>query len=249
MIRSFLALVLCLAGTTLARAETLTVYAAASLGNALTDIVRAYEQTRPGLALRTSFASSATLARQIEAGAPADLFVSADRQWMDYLAERGLIDAASRRDLLGNTLVLVAPAAAPLHLALSAGRVPVFSGRLCMGDPASVPAGRYGRQALMHLGWWAALAPRVVPAEDVRAALAFVERGECALGIVYGTDARQSRRVVIAGRFPPHTHEPIVYPVALRPGAPAAAREFLRYLQGPQARRLFTAHGFTVLSP
>lgn len=224
------------------------VYAAASLTTALKDIATRYQATHPDT-LKVSFAASSTLAKQIEAGAPADLFASADQKWMDYLSARKLIDAASRRDLLGNTLVLIAPAAEPRTLAMEKGKVPAVDGKLCMGDPASVPAGLYGKQALASLGWWSALQKRVVGTDDVRTALAFVERGECPLGIVYETDARISSRVMIAGRFPPGTHEPVVYPFALLPMASPAAREFFRYLQGPEGKGVFARYGFTVLPP
>lgn len=237
---------LLLACSPLAHAADITVYAAASLTNALQELAASYQARHGGVVIRTSFAGSATLARQIEAGAPADLFASADAQWMDYLAERQRIDPASRRDLLGNTLVLVAPANAPLTVAMEPGKVPAFAGKLCMGDPASVPAGRYGQQALARLGWWPALAGRVVGTEDVRTALAFVERGECPLGVVYETDARISRKVMVAGRFPAATHDAVTYPFALLPQAGPAARDFYRYLQGPAGRAVFIRHGFVV---
>lgn len=247
--RRGLAALLLLGCSALVHAGDVTLYAAASLTNALKDLATRYQAEHPGTVIRTSFAASSTLARQIEAGAPADLFASADKKWMDYLAGRKLIDAASRRNLLGNTLVLIAPAARPLLVPMDKGKVPAFAGKLCMGDPDSVPAGLYGQQAVASLGWWSALAPRVVGSEDVRSALAFVERGECALGIVYETDARISRKVIIAGRFPAGTHEPVVYPFALLPQASTAAQDFYRYLQGPEARAVFTRHGFTVLQP
>lgn len=247
--RRGLAALLLLGCSTLAHAGDVTLYAAASLTNALKDLAASYQATHPGTVIRTSFAASSTLAKQIEAGAPADLFASADKKWMDYLAGRKLIALPSRRDLLGNTLVLIAPSSQPMTVAMDKGKLPAFTGKLCMGDPASVPAGLYGRQALASLDWWGALATRVVATEDVRSALAFVERGECPLGIVYETDARLSRQVMIAGRFPAGSHEPVVYPFALLPRASAAARDFYRYLQGPEARAVLTRYGFTVLQP
>ncbi|HET8730358.1 MAG TPA: molybdate ABC transporter substrate-binding protein [Moraxellaceae bacterium] len=238
---------LCLATGSGARAADITVFAAASLTDALKEIGDAYRSVR-GDTLRSSFASSATLARQIEAGAPADIYMSADQKWMDYLAARGLIETASRRDLLGNSLVLVAPAGSATPVPMRKGNVPAFTGRLCMGDPASVPAGIYGKQSLVSLGWWETLSTRVVTTEDVRTVLAFVARGECPLGIVYATDARVSDKVVVVGRFAAGSHEPVVYPVALLPHASSAARAFFVYLQGPAARQVFERHGFVVLS-
>ena len=229
--------------------EDVTVYAAASLTNALTELKKSYERSHD-VTIRTSFAGSSTLAKQIEAGAPAQLFASADTQWMDYLQKRGLLKEGSRRDLLGNTLVLVAPKGAPLRLKVEKGAdLPgAFTGRVCTGDPASVPVGIYAREALQNLGWWTALEKRLVPTEDVRSALAFVERGECALGIVYDTDARVSDKVVVAGRFPADSHKPVVYPFALLPSATPAAAAFYRYLQGDSAKAVFGKYGFTVLA-
>lgn len=246
--RALAALVL-LTGSALAQAADITVYAAASLGNALKEIAAAYQARHPQDRIKASYASSATLAKQIEAGAPADLFASADQKWMDYLADRKRIAADSRRNLLGNALVLIAPASEPRTVATAKGQVPTFTGKLCMGDPASVPAGLYGRQALTALGWWPALEKRVVGTEDVRTALAFVERGECPLGIVYETDARISGKVMVAGRFPAGTHAPIVYPFALLPLASPAARAFYDYVQGPDGQRVFARHGFVILHP
>lgn len=234
--------------SSLAQAAEITVYAAASLTNALRDIGNAYQAAHPGTVIKTSFAASSALARQIAAGAPAEVFISADRQWMDYLAERQLIDQASRRDLLGNALVLIAPAAEPRTVAMTTARPPAFDGRLCIGEPGSVPAGLYGKQALRALDWWTVLARRLVATEDVRAALAFVARGECQLGIVYETDARISDKVMIAGRFPAATHDPVVYPLALLPAASPAARDYFRHLQGDAARAVFTRYGFRVLA-
>lgn len=240
-------LLLALAGAGAAQAAEVTVYAAASLGNALKDAATAWQLAHKDT-IKTSFAGSSTLARQIEAGAPAEIFASADKKWMDYLAARKLIDKASRRELLGNALVLIAPASKPATVAMEKNKVPDFTGRLCMGDPASVPAGIYGRQALQSLGWWPALEKRYVGTEDVRTALAFVERGECPLGIVYETDARISDKVVIAARFPESTHEPVVYPFALLPRASPAAREFFQWLQGSESAAIFTRYGFTILT-
>lgn len=241
------ALLACLLSTTSHAAE-ITVYAAASLSNALKDIAIAWQATHNDM-IKHSFAASSTLATQIEAGAPADIFVSADKKWMDYLDDRKLINRASRRELLGNTLVLIAPSAEPMTVNMETGKVPAFTGRLCMGEPASVPVGIYGKQALTSLGWWPVLEKRIVGTEDVRTALAFVERAECPLGIVYETDARISRKVMVAGRFPAGSHDPVVYPVALLPHASAAAQAFFIYLNEPEAQKVFVRHGFIILEP
>ena len=239
---------LALLGNVSARAAEVTVYAAASLRNALGDIATAYQASHPGITVKTSFAASSTLARQIEAGAPADMFMSADRLWMDHLAARQRIDKASRQDLLGNTLVLVAPVSAPRRVLMTPGKPPAIDGPFCIAEPGSVPAGIYARQALQTLDWWSSLARRLVATEDVRAALAFVARGECALGIVYETDAKISDKVVVVGRFPPKSHEPVVYPLALLPEASPAARDYYRHLQSAEALATFTRHGFRVLT-
>lgn len=228
--------------------DQVTVYAAASLTNALGDLVLTYEKARK-IHVVYSFAASSTLAKQIENGAPAEVFISADKKWMDYLEDRDKIVPKSRLDLLSNTLVLVAPKGKgfKLKMAKSFDFSSAFSGRLCTGDPEHVPVGIYGRQALTHLGWWDDIAPRIVGTEDVRAALAFVERGECEVGIVYETDARLSDKVETIGRFPGESHEPIVYPAALVQGAKAAAQDFLAFLASPQARSVFSQYGFVVL--
>lgn len=226
-----------------------SVYAAASLTQAMRDIVGAYQAGHAGITVKPSFAASSTLARQIAAGAPADLFISADRQWMDHLAERLRIEPASRRDLLGNALVLITPAAAPRAVALARSKPPAFNGPFCLAEPNSVPAGRYGKQALQALDWWSALASRLVATEDVRGTLAFVARGECELGIVYETDARGSDQVMVAARFPATLHEPVIYPMALMPSPSPAARDFFQYLQGREALAIFRRHGFRAPIP
>lgn len=232
-----------------AQAEGVTVYAAASLSSSLREVVGLWRVRHPADNVRISFAASSTLAKQIAAGAPADIFLSADQQWMDYLASRRVIDVASRRNLLGNSLVLVAPAGRPVPVRLLKGApVPSFAGRLCMGEPGSVPAGVYGRQALQFLGWWPVLEQRIVATEDVRTALTFVERAACPLGIVYATDAAASRKVMILGVFPAASHAPVVYPLALLPGAPPAARELFDFLVSEAAAGVFRRHGFTVFS-
>lgn len=229
------------------RQAPLIIFAAASLKGALDEVVPLLER-EAGRRVRVSYAASSALARQIEAGAPATVFISADREWMDYLAERHLIQPASRVNLLGNRLVLVAPADAPVRLTIAPGfplAAALGTGRLAVADPASVPAGRYARVALTSLGVWREIASRLAPAENVRAALLFVSRGEAPLGIVYETDARAEPKVTIVDVFPPTSHPPIVYPAALLGHATGAeAKRLLEALTSPAARAVFERHGF-----
>ena len=251
---ALLALALCLAFSAARAAEPVYVFAAASLKNALDEVARAYPGPRPVLV----YGASSRLARQIERGAPAALFISADLQWMDYLAARGAILAETRRDLLGNRLVLIAPRASGVQLRIAPGMAlaaALGDGRLALGDPAHVPAGLYARAALEKLGVWESVSRRLAPAEDVRTALALVARGEAPLGIVYQTDAAAEPAVRVVDRFDHALHPPIVYPLALVKGAGAAARapsnaarEFAAYLQSPAAARIFARHGFTSLN-
>jgi molybdate transport system substrate-binding protein len=244
-------LVLCVLLSPLAaRAQQLTVFAAASLTDAMKDVSAQWTEAghKP---LRLSFGSSSTLALQIEQGAPANLFASADQKWMDYLAGKHLIAADTRKDLLGNALVLVVPADHPRQVTLAPGfdllAILGPSGRLATGDPAHVPVGIYAQQALKKLGLWEAVAPRLARAADVRSALLLVERGEAPAGIVYATDAAASKAVMVAGTFPANTHDPITYPFALtKIGDTPEARALLTFLSGPQARVIFTRRGFKV---
>lgn len=224
------------------------VLAAASLQesmNAAADVWARTGHPRPIL----SFAASSALARQAAAGAPADLFVSADGEWMDDLARRGLLAAGTRTDLVGNRLVLIAPVASGARVALRPGvdlRRALNGGRLAMADPAAVPAGRYGKAALTRLGAWNGVASAVVQAENVRAALALVERGAAPLGIVYATDARASSRVRVVGVFPAASHPPIVYPLArLRASRNPEGEGFRRFLNSRAAKAIFVRYGFT----
>ena len=227
----------------------LTVFAAASASECMTAIGRRYEAVR-GTKVRLNLASSSVLARQVEEGAACDIFLSADQEWMDYLAARGRIQPASRRDLLGNRLVVITPTNRPLavRMARDFDFPAAFAGRLAVGDPAHVPAGKYAREALQNLGWWNGLQGRLAPAESVRAALKLVERGETDAGIVYATDARVARGVSVGGVFPAETHTPIRYPVALCAGAGAGAADLLAYLSGAEAAVVWTNAGFAVLS-
>ncbi|HYE05941.1 MAG TPA: molybdate ABC transporter substrate-binding protein [Planctomycetota bacterium] len=240
---------LVLAVAALPAVESITIFAAASTTDAVRAVARAYEAAH-GVAVHGSFASSSTLAKQVIEGAPADLFLSADQQWMDHLAERGAIDAASRVDLLANELVIITPAERPLSVTVTEGFdfAATFAGRLAIGDPTHVPAGIYAREAFIALGWWEALRGRLAPAVDVRATLKLVELGEADAGVVYATDARVSSRVVVAARIPAGLHTPIRYPVALTATAGPAAAAFLAYLRGAEAQAMFAAAGFTAPS-
>lgn len=235
--------------TAVAAQRPLTVFAAASLKDALDQVIARYEAggARP---VRASYGASSVIARQIEQGAPADVFISADREWMDYLAARELIRAGARRDLLGNRLVLVAPATSRARLAIRPG-MPIGralgGGRLAVAGP-EVPAGRYARAALEALGVWTQVEGRLAPADNVRTALQFVARGETPLGVVYATDAAIEPKVRVVGTFPANLHPPIVYPAAATAASGHAdSAGFLRYLAGPDAGRIFRRYGFTTL--
>ena len=224
-----------------------TVLAAASLQESLTAAANAWTargNARPLL----SFAASSALARQVEAGAPADLFISADEEWMDYVAAKGLIRANSRVSFLSNRLVLIAPASSTTRITIRRNfplARALGNGRLAMANPDSVPAGRYGRAALTSLGVWNAVSGKVAGAENVRAALALVERGEAPFGIVYATDARASSRVRVVGTFPANTHPAITYPIAaLRSSSNAEAEGFRRFLISRQGKAIFARFGF-----
>lgn len=226
--------------------QALVVFAAASLTDAVSDVGRAFTSATR-VPLKSSFAASPVLAKQIEAGAPADVFMSADTEWMDYRAKRGLLRAGTRHDLLGNRLVLVAPAASPVHVTLAPGvdfSAALAGGRLATGDPDSVPVGRYAQAALTWLGAWDQVAPRLVRAENVRSALEFVARGEATLGIVYRTDALSEKRVRAVDVFPADSHPPIVYPVALTADAHPEAAAFEDFLESAAAREIFAHYGF-----
>jgi molybdate transport system substrate-binding protein len=233
----------CLAAET---APPIVVFAAASLSDALQETARAYER-KTGQTITPSFAASSALARQIEAGSPADLFISADEEWMDYLAKHQLINAGSRKDLLSNRLILIAPASSTVKLKIASGfalAAALGAGRLALADPDSVPAGRYARAALTSLKVWDTVTGKLAPAENVRAALAFVARNEAPLGIVYETDALREREVRVVDTFPADSHPPIVYPIALTAQAKSAAAGFVEFLQGAQGMEIFSRHGF-----
>jgi molybdate transport system substrate-binding protein len=224
------------------------VFAAASLTDALQQIGSAYEKTAP-VKVKLSFDASSNLARQIEAGARADVFFSADTQWMDYLQSRNLILVSSRQNVVGTALVLIAPAESQIKLKIEP-HFPLLAmlgkdGRLAIGDPDSVPAGRYARSALSTLGVWDEVSSRLAPAENVRVALSYVARGEAPLGIVYRTDAVVDKGVRVVDTFPANTHAPIIYPLALTKSAQPATTGFVAYLTGPRGREVFAKYGFT----
>jgi len=227
-----------------APAQSVTVLAAASLKDALDEVASSYP-TKPVVA----YGSSSALARQIENGAPADIFISADLDWMDYVEKKNLLAPGTRRNLLGNRLVLIAPAKQPVKLQPAPG-FPIAkalgNGRIALAEPNSVPAGKYAKAAFEKLGVWDQVAPRVAAAENVRAALALVARGEAPLGVVYQTDAKAERGVMVAGVFPADTHPAIVYPVAALKTAKEGSAKFLEFLSRPQSRAIFEKHGFAV---
>jgi molybdate transport system substrate-binding protein len=238
-----------LLGLSTPAAGGVTVFAAASLSDALGDVGKAY-QAKTGTMPTLSFAASSTLARQIEASRGADVFISADTEWMDYLDNRGLIAHETRKNILGNRLVLIAPTDANVSLAIA----PHFDllgalkgGRLSIADPDTVPAGKYARTALSMLGVWNSIVNHLVNAENVRVALSYVARGEAPLGIVYATDAQGEKRVRIVATFPDNTHAPIVYPAALTRDAGPGARAFLDFLDSAQARAILRKDGFVIL--
>jgi molybdate transport system substrate-binding protein len=229
----------------------LLVFAAASLTNVLQQIGPLYTR-QSNVPVKFSFAASSALAKQIESGAQADAFLSADQDWMDYLEQRKLIKADTRSDLLGNRLALIAPEDSKVALKLRKG-APLLAalgprGRLSTGDPDSVPVGKYARTALGNLDLWSAIEPRLVRADNVRVALMYVARGEAPLGIVYATDAVVEPKVRVVDLFPESSHAPITYPVAATMSATPETASLLQFLRSDAARAVFTKAGFTVLS-
>jgi molybdate transport system substrate-binding protein len=232
-------------------AGPVTVFAAASLQESLTAAGAAWTGTS-GVPVRFSFGASSAIARQIDQGAPADVFISADEAWMDWLADRGGLVLSTRRRLLSNQLVLIAPAGSRTALKIAPGMAlgrALGSRRLAVADTTAVPAGKYARTALTRLGVWDQVEDRLLPGENVRTALAYVSRGEAPLGIVYATDARAEPRVRVVGVFPPSSHPPIVYPGAVTATSRnSGAAAFLGFLQGPRASVIFRRYGFGVLA-
>jgi molybdate transport system substrate-binding protein len=248
--RILLSVVLLLGLVVQAPAEPVNVFAAASLKSAL-DAVSAAWKTEAGKETKNIYAASSALAKQIEQAAPADVFISADLDWMDYVAEKKLIKPHTRKALLGNALVLVAAKDSSINLELKQGADlagALAGGKLAVGDVKAVPAGKYAKAALEKLGLWAAVEASLAQAENVRAALALVARGEAKLGVVYTTDANAEKHVKIVGVFPEDSHPPIVYPVAvINSSKNPDAEAFVTYLSSPNAQEIFTAQGFTIL--
>ena len=227
--------------------KSIIVFAAASLTDALDEIDKAYT-AQNGVEVKASFAASSALARQIESGAKAEVFFSADEEWMDYLVQRNLLQPGTRHDVVGNRLVMIAPADSTAKIDIKPG----FSiasilgdiGRLATGDPDSVPVGKYAQAAFTQLGTWNTIAPRLVRAENVRAALAYVARGEARLGVVYATDARAEKRVKVVGTFPENSHPPIRYPIAATTAATADGTKYVDFVRNPVSQEIFRKYGF-----
>jgi molybdate transport system substrate-binding protein len=235
-----------------AQEKDVLVFAAASLKNAL-DEVAAQWQKESGKKVKISYAASNTLIKQIEQGAPADMFISADLDWMDYGAQKSLIKPDTRSNLLGNRIVLIAPKDSSVSVNIQPGfdlAALLKGGRLSMGNVDAVPAGKYGKAALEKLGAWDGVKDKIAQAESVRAALLLVSRGEAPLGIVYQTDAASDPSVKIVGVFPDNSHPPIIYPIALtKESSNSDAIAFLSYIRSPAARPAFERQGFTILAP
>ena len=243
--RTLCALLLALCALPAVAQDRILVFAAASLKNALDEVNGIYPSR-----VVASYAASSALARQIENGAPAQVFISADLEWMDYVEKRQRLQAGTRRDLLGNRLVLVAPTGSRTLLRIGPGvaLAPALGdGRLALANPDAVPAGKYAKAALEKLGVWDSVARRIAAAENVRAALALVARGEAPLGVVYETDARAEAGVTVVDRFNPALHPPIVYPAAVLRGAGPQAARYLAFLASPQGIAIFEKHGFAPL--
>lgn len=235
----------------LTQAETVKVYAAASLTNAISDIAVIYEKQHPQTDIVPVFGASSALAKQIEAGAKSDLFFSADVDWMNYLIKKQMITENKSKALLSNQLVLISPK--KLNIAFKAqpnfNFAQSFKGHVCTGQMESVPAGKYAKQSLIKLNWLDSLKGRIVGTDDVRSALAFVERGECDVGIVYKTDALISKKVKVIGTFPENSHHPILYPLALTQQGEknGDAVQFEKFVKSsPQAKIIFQKYGFSI---
>ncbi|TCP93321.1 molybdate transport system substrate-binding protein [Cricetibacter osteomyelitidis] len=228
----------------------ITVFAAASMTNALQDVATEYKKTNPQEEIVFSFASSSTLAKQIEQGAPADLFISANTKWMNYLSEKGLTVKDTEKVLVGNSLVLIAPTdSKEMKVDIAQGQWinNLKNNYLSVGDPDHVPAGIYAKEALTKLNLWDFVSDKLAKAKDVRAALALVERAEAPYGIVYGTDAKATEKVKVVGEFPTDSYKAVEYPAAiLKDHDNAENRTFLTYLESPEVKKVFEKYGFSV---
>ncbi|NNH01121.1 molybdate ABC transporter substrate-binding protein [Acinetobacter sp. ANC 5414] len=248
--KKFLFFLVCLAAPfSVAQAETVKIYAAASLTNAITDLEKIYEKQYPNTNLVPVYGASSALAKQLEAGASSDIFFSADLDWMNYLIKKNLIHQNSAKPLLFNQLVVISPKNLNIPFKAQSGFnfEQSFKGHLCTGQMESVPAGKYAKQSLIKLNRLDQLKGRIVGTDDVRSALAFVERGECEVGIVYKTDALISQKVKIMGTFPADSHHPIIYPIALTKQGEknADAIQFEKFIKtSPQAKSIFQKYGF-----
>lgn len=234
-----------------AQEQTLIVFAAASLRNAIDEVNVEFAKAS-GVRVVVSYAATSALVRQMEQGAPANIFLSADLEWMEYAAQKGLIAPASRIDVLGNRLVLIAPKESPLGTlvidrGLELGKL-VGDGRMATGDVRAVPSGKYAKAALESLALWEHVQGKLAMVENVRAALMLVGRGETPLGVVYATDAQGEPNVKVLGTFPENSHPPIIYPAAATRDAKPAAAQYLIFLRSPAAGRIFERHGFTFLA-
>jgi molybdate transport system substrate-binding protein len=243
---------LSLAPQCVAAQDALTVFAAASMRTALDEFNADFTKAT-GVKVTASYAASSALAKQLEAGAPADIYISADIAWMDHAIARRTVDPTTRINLFGNRLVLIAPKDSNLDNVTIAKGFDIAAlagdGRIAVADAKAVPAGKYARAALENLGVWAQAEPKLAQAENVRAALAYVSRGETRIGIVYATDAKADPGVKVVGTFPEGSHPPVIYPVAATAAANPAARQYLQFLRTQAAKMTFEKHGFTVLLP
>ena len=231
----------------LAADDSLTIDAAASTTGPLMEITKKFKE-KTGITVKTSFASSGVLARQIEQGAQADVYISASKKWADYAEKKGLLKEGTRKNFLKNTLVLIQPKGViglKNIIFTSDYNFPAkLSGRLSIGNPEHVPAGRYAQQSLTSLKWWQALQDKLILSKDVRSALRVVEAAEAEYGIVYGSDAKKSEKIEIAGVFPPETHKPIVYVIAEVKGGSSMSKEFIDYIFSDTAKEIFEEFGF-----
>lgn len=239
-----------LTSATISQAETVKVYAAASLTNAMNDIAKLYESQHPKTDIVFVYGASSALAKQVEAGAKSDVFFSADLDWMNYLVQKQVVNVNQAKSLLFNQLVVISPK--NLNIPFKAQKnfnfAQAFQGKLCTGQMESVPAGKYVKQSLIKLNWLDSLKGRIVGTDDVRSALTFVERGECQVGIVYKTDALISQKVKIIGTLPANSHHPIIYPIALTKQGEQniQAVQFAQFVKtSPQAKSIFQKHGFS----
>lgn len=251
MIKKMIFSVALLTAVSFSHAETVKFYAAASLTNAMNDIVQIYEKQQPKTDVVAIYGASSALAKQMEAGAKSDVFFSADLDWMNYLIQKQIVNANQAKPILYNQLVLISPKNLniPFKADSNFNFAKAFNGHLCTGQMESVPAGKYAKQSLIKLNWLDSLKGRIVGTDDVRSALAFVERGECEVGIVYKTDALISQKVKIIGAFPENSHHPIVYPIALTKQGEqnAEAVQFKKFVESnPQAKAVFKKYGFSI---